>query len=269
MKYPKTRKKASYGPMNCTDCGGECEKRSPLQKYCRPCSEKHDLIRKKIYHVNAGRKKLSEEHAGWKETGVEISKKAKLSLVRSMPRLPSLVWYSRVVVPFSRSGSKNHIFSNTRQGHVFMRDQSTAYRLEIRDRIRDAVDLKDLKQNKLWIDIFVQKPHHRGDAVNFLDLVCDAIKDAIPLDDRWYSVRSIDWEIVKHEPMLFIGLGQEDFEDVQACSTCGRLQAVECFGKNAAAPLGVGRVCNDCRLTKRRRKQATKEVLKNPLGVFS
>jgi hypothetical protein len=167
------------------------------------------------------------------------------------------------MVPFSWSGSKNHIFSKTARGHVFMRSESRAFRYEITQRIRRSVANQRVWQNKLWVDIFVQKPTHRGDAANFLDLVCDAVKDAIPLDDRWYSIRHIDWQISKSDPRIYIGIGQEDCVDVQACSTCGRLLSFENFGKNRSMASGVGRVCNDCRLAKRRERKEAKT-----LGVF-
>lgn len=242
--------------MLCLDCFSETPRRGATQKYCLACSEKNDLKRKNIYQITKGKALLSAEHEGWKAVGTEISGREKLSLFKSLPREVGLCWYNRVALPFSWSGSKNHIFTNTARGHVFMRDQARAYRAELTARIARSVDLADVRQNKLWIDIFVQKPNHRGDATNFVDMVCDAIKDAILLDDRWFSVRSVDWQIVKDQPMLYVGLGQESAEDLQPCSTCGRLLTFDNFGKNKAAANGIGRVCNDCRLTQRRRRQA-------------
>jgi hypothetical protein len=92
--------------------------------------------------------------------------------------------------------------------------------------------------------------------VNVVDLVCDAVKDATGLDDRWYSIRCVDWQIVKVDPMLFVGLGQEDVGDAQACSTCGRLLGFDAFGKKSGTPNGIERVCRECRAGGRRLAKA-------------
>jgi hypothetical protein len=113
--------------------------------------------------------------------------------------------------------------------------------------MQSALRGRDIKQNKLWIDLFVQKPDARGDAVNLVDLVCDALKKAAGVDDRWFSIRHLDWEIVKVNPQIFVGLGQEEVSDVQACSCCGRLLTFDAFGKRKSNKSGIGRVCYECR----------------------
>lgn len=168
-------------------------------------------------------------------------------------RTVELDWLVRINVPFSYSASKNHIWSNTARGHVFMRSESREWRDMTINRVQNALSDVRIKQNRLWIDIFVQKPDHRGDAVNFVDLICDAIKRAIPLDDRWYSLRRVDWEIVKGEPSIFIGIGQEiGVEDCQVCSYCGGIHTFEKFTKNRSTKSGYSRVCRECRGVERK-----------------
>ena len=108
-------------------------------------------------------------------------------------------------------------------------------------RLREATKGIMVYRNKVWIDIFVQKPDHRGDAINFLDLIADAIKEAIGIDDRWFSIRRIDWQIVKEKPRIFIGIGQDeqDLFDAKICSYCGRILPEKCFGKSK-------RECREC-----------------------
>lgn len=101
-------------------------------------------------------------------------------------------------------------------------------------------------QNRVWLDILVQKPNQRGDAVNFVDLICDAAKSAIGIDDRWFSIRRLDWQIVKDDPKIYIGIGQEDVPAVQACSSCGRLLPFSEFHKNTRLQNGVSRNCKEC-----------------------
>ena len=47
---------------------------------------------------------------------------------------------------------------------------------------------------KVWLVIEVVMPHHRGDAINVLDWVADAVAAAIGVDDRWFAV-ILDWVI--------------------------------------------------------------------------
>jgi hypothetical protein len=78
-------------------------------------------------------------------------------------------------------------------------------------------------RGKVWLDILVQKPNNRGDAVNLLDSICDVVKEAIGIDDRYFSIRRLDWEIVKKDPLIYIGIGQEISEHHFCCTYCGRM----------------------------------------------
>jgi hypothetical protein len=172
---------------------------------------------------------------------------------------PDLLWMVRVSVPFTYRISKNALFGTTRRGHVYLREEARAARESVVWAIRRAMRDQRVANNKLWIDILVQKPNHKGDAVNVLDSVCDGIKKAIPLDDRWYCIRRIDWQIVKEDPRLFIGIGQDSDVDSQACSVCGRILAMDLFGKNAGNKTGVSRECSECRNAIRRKPKARRE----------
>ena len=173
---------------------------------------------------------------------------------------PQLLWTVRVAVPFTYAASKNHIYTITDRGHVAMRRESRAKRSEITAAIADAVRGKGIVHNKVWLDIFVQKPNHKGDAVNVVDLVSDAVKDAIGIDDRWFCIRRLDWQIVKTGGMLFVGIGQASAESVQACSYCGRVLALTAFCLNSRNHLGVGRECKDCQRESRIVVKARREA---------
>ena len=153
-----------------------------------------------------------------------------------------------------------------------MRDESRYMRTLLTEEVAKVVPVEKLVQNKLWIDIYVQKPRQNGDAVNFVDMVCDAVKDAIPLDDRWYSIRSVDWQIVKHEPMIFVGVGQETGINVQACSSCGRLLTFDLFHRHKGLRHGIGRNCRDCMAvkshSKKRDRARASMVFEHNIGVF-
>lgn len=272
MKYPATRRKADLGAMACGECGAETVRTSAVQKYCRPCSAARDKARKQHHAHTRGKEKYESRKTQFGDRGAALNAAEKLDLVASTPPMPKMVWYKRVGVPFSWAGSKNHIFSSTSRGHVFMRDESRYMRTLLTEKVAEAVASAPLVQNKLWIDIFVQKPRQNGDAVNFVDMVCDAVKDALPLDDRWYCLRAVDWQIAKQDPMLFVGVGQDADVNVQACSSCGRLLTFDMFQRHKGLKHGIGRNCRDCmavreKSVKRDRAHAAM-IIEHRVGVF-
>lgn len=208
------------------------------------------MVRKKLHHIEHGKRRYAATRTQFGVRGSELNTPTKLDLTSSTPMMPPMSWYRRVEVPFSWAGSKNHIFANTTQGHVFMRAESRGMRANLTECIAAQMGNVPLVQNKLWIDIYAQKPSAKGDAVNFVDMVCDAAKDGILLDDRWFCIRSVDWQIVKDEPKLFVGFGQEACESVQACSSCGRLLPFDSFQRNRARANGVGLNCRECQAIK-------------------
>lgn len=128
-------------------------------------------------------------------------------------------------------------------GHVFLRQESRKARTDLTLLFRSALRGRKVAHNKLWVRIFVEKPSGKGDAINVVDLVCDAIKDAIDgLDDNWFSLSGLDWAIVKRDPQIYIEIGQESDEDVLACAYCGKLKKIEEFRKNGRDG------CRQCRL---------------------
>lgn len=250
--------------LTCELCGASTPRRGPTQRYCPDCSARRDLERKRRWAREHGRSKRGKSEsriAGRrnreraKEAGLEINSRVRKSISWDGYATPDLIWQVGVAVPFSYSASKNHIYAMRRQGHVALRRESRAMRGLITARLTRALRDVHIAHNKLWLDILVQKPNHRGDAVNVVDLVCDAVKDAIHVDDRWYCIRRLDWEIAKENPQLYLKVGQESDRDVQVCSYCGRIRELNCFNKCQGSPLGVGRECRQCRRAGRKKRE--------------
>lgn len=228
-----------------------------MQKYCRACSEKRDLQRKRLWarkHPpspeqaarNVQRNRHKTERA--KEAGAIASQATASGITWYDPAGPDLLWMVRIAVPFTYATSKNHIYAMCKKGHVALRRESREIRRAIASNLRLALHCMPIVHNKVWIDILVQKPNHKGDAVNVVDLVCDAVKDAIDrVDDRWFCIRRLDWEIVKGKPRLFVGVGQDSDEDCQVCSYCGQIKPLSAFNRSKHNHLGVGRECRECR----------------------
>jgi len=249
--------------ITCLDCGVATPKTGPGQLYCPECSEIRDLVRKKLWarkHPPSDKQKQrNRNHARRrkefaKEAGAMANMESKRAITWHPTDGPDLLWQVRVAVPFSYAASKNHIYAMCRRGHVALRRESRAKREEISTQVRDALNGRRVAHNKVWIDILVQKPNHRGDAVNVVDLVCDALTKAVDVDDRWFCIRRLDWEIAKDNPMLFIGVGQDTDADCQVCSYCGLIKKLDQFNRCKGSRLGVGRECKQCRREGRRLK---------------
>lgn len=250
---PKNQKGA---PLACAGCGVTVSRTSAGQRYCSPCGDVASLKRKGEWarkrspqaqdpRVNAARTLRR------KELGALASSKSAEAIGWDATAPLELAWSLRVSVPFSYGFSKNHVYSMTKHGHVFLAKRGKELRDGLVAALKAGARNQRVFQHKLWVDVLVQKPNHRGDAVNVLDMVCDAIKRAIPLDDRWYSVRRLDWQIVKSNPRLFVGISQEEVEeDHRVCSICGLVGPVSSFGKSSVKH--KRRECPGCRSAVRR-----------------
>jgi len=241
--------------LECDSCGKSVRRSAPTQRYCRSCSEERDLARKRNWarshppDDNARRTRVAASR-GRRERAREAGKQLNRDYCRSIEwavtEVP-LLWRARAAVPFSYAASKNHIYALNKRGHVALRRETRQMRDRLTRELRLALQGRRIAHNKVWIDILVQKPDHRGDAVNVVDLVCDAVKDAIPVDDRWFCIRCLDWEVCKDGGQLIVGIGQESDADCQVCSYCGRIRPLTEFNVASNRPLGVGRECKECR----------------------
>lgn len=248
--------------INCEVCGIQVVARSVAQKYCEVCSIKKDRDRKaawarKNYTPPSGPEREKRSRAA---TNRRLAQQRAAHDLRDLDGSPSweangvgrdLAWLVRVAVPFDYSLSKNAMWSmRGGGGHVFLRQKARGARNAVRDRVAAAVRMSKIRpvDAKVFVDIFVQKPDNKGDAINVVDSVCDGVKDAIGIDDRWFCLRGLDWEVVKSgTPRIWIGVGQEVTEHHRVCSCCGRILPLDAFGKRTADKVhGKARVCREC-----------------------
>lgn len=237
----------------CRQCNGVAPKTGPRQFYCAPCSDARHKERQAAYSRTTKPKARAAAHAAVvvdaaREAGAEASVAAARTMLdigldkRFKPR-----WYVRIKVPNVGSASKNHIFGLAgERGHLFKRQESKALQATIAAEVALAVRSLRVANNKVWIDLLVQKKNHKSDAINVVDLVCDGIKQGLGVDDRWFSISRLDWEIVKTEPQIFIGVFQEAAEDAQACSNCGKIAPHSAFSRSSGSTSGYHRVCREC-----------------------
>ena len=56
----------------------------------------------------------------------------------------------------------------------------------------------------------VYKPRTNIDAINFIDAIADVLKDVIGVDDKWFSIKALDWEHDKVNPRIIVKIYQPD-----------------------------------------------------------
>lgn len=246
--------------MKCKVCKKETERKSPSQLYCPDCSAIKDNERKlKYWRSEKGQaraKKWQQDYTKNKEgkkarsrcieKGRKINKKTRNKIYDWMIRDVDIIKLLRLSYPFDSNFSKNAIWGlGKRGGHVYIRKEVNALKEQI------AWDIKNSEMewvhDKVWLDIYVQKPNPRFDAVNVIDTICDAVKIGMDIDDKWFSIRRLDWQVIKEDPRIYIGIGQEGDVEKQICSYCGRILKEDYFGKNRSLKRGIGRECKDCR----------------------
>ncbi len=262
-----TRKSPRRRTIACQDCLCVVENASPVQKYCKQCSAARHVETKRRWRSKNGRPDQTPEQKARSNAKKRadrdglIERGARLSVENAR----GMSWYAdsepnphsgfRVAVPFDYCMSKNGLWSNNKKGHVFIRKEMRSARDVISLAVKSAMNRDGwrLYTGKVWIDLLVQKPNHRGDAINVLDLICDAVKDAIGIDDRWFSIRRLDWEIVKRDPRIYIGVSQEITEDHRVCSCCGAARPLAMFA-------GSRRECAICIKVDSFTKEQTKDM---------
>lgn len=243
----------------CLNCGKNFDSSAPRVFYCTPCRAMKGKERKLKHYFKTKdipeykeRAKANAKIATPIRRGKTVLKGEKISEQTSsggimwQDRMP-LPNFNRILsfcIPFDWALSKNARvnFGNGRHWvNQYTRDAEKV--------VQDYIEKKNIGwiQSKVYIDILVEKPNMRGDAVNFLDSIMDAIKKGIGVDDRWFSIGRLDWQISKVDPKIWVTIKQDTTKPLQACSHCGRLLTFDMFNKNKQTKQGIGRACSDCR----------------------
>lgn len=242
--------------ITCQCCGRETQKRSNgLQKYCEKCSEIKDKERKRRWSLKnpttneyfQNRSKIIKQITNQK--GIEINNTTRNSIfwIEESEEKVDFNTEIRIAIPFSEVYSKNALTSSrSDMGHKSIREQRNQLMSELVSKIKQTSRTIKWQEDKVWIDLFIQKPNHKFDAINFVTTICDSIKEAIQVDDKWFSIRKLDWQIIKENPLIFIGISQVQEGNKRTCSKCGRILHLEMFWKDSSDRFGIGRECKDC-----------------------
>lgn len=174
-------------------------------------------------------------------------------------------WCARVVVPYDAGFSDNRVVRRGR-GRTYTSAAARIRKATLVDALRAELEGQHIAHNRLWLGIVVFMEDHRGDALNVLKLVADAAKVATGLDDRWFTVRGIEWGISKDRPRLVVWVGQDQMADVSVCGLCGSVLDFEAFARDRSRASGRGSWCRSCAASRRSgKKTAPQPVLRDPL----
>ncbi len=246
----------NFGMAECPICHQQFTKRSGGHTYCDVCKPESKRLNMERWLADNPDKKREHSRASAarayarREDQVGAISETIKEEAWGLTREVTLLWYVRLQMPFSSAFSKNRIYQKGSENKPFVKSSAgRAASDEVIIRARNALRLANIRpvEAKVWVDLFVQKAEHRGDAVNVVDLVCDALKVALDVDDRWFSIRRLDWSVVRNDPMLYIGMGQETDRPHKICSICKRCLPFESFPPNKARPDALHNACMECR----------------------
>lgn len=150
--------------------------------------------------------------------------------------------------PYSIYASKNYMRARGRGGKVFLKPESKKIVESIIEQLKDT---GPWYENKVWLGLMVVMPSRSSDAINVLELVADAVKIGIGIDDKWFAIEILDWSISKDDAIVRVAIKQPDEFNVQICSTCShtKLATTEFFGKSKRGNkrTGLSYICKACK----------------------
>lgn len=110
--------------------------------------------------------------------------------------------------------SKNARIANRFKGFYIKpaaKDAETQLLLELTKAFKGV----KMYNNKIYLDIFVAKPRTNIDAINFIDAVADVVKKVIGVDDKWFSIKCLDWKVDTKNPYIVVKLYQPNRSDAK------------------------------------------------------
>lgn len=114
---------------------------------------------------------------------------------------------SKFTVSYDGNLSKNARIANRFKG-FYIKPAAKAAEAQLFLEMTSALLNLKFFNNKIYLDIHVAKPRTNIDAINFLDAIADVLKKVIGVDDRWYCIKSLDWEVNTKNPSITIKLYQ-------------------------------------------------------------
>lgn len=172
---------------------------------------------------------------------------------------------SIVTIPWSSFLSKNSR-NNVARSRVYTPKEVK----EVQDNITRLFSELDREwfDTKTWLGIHVQMATRKSDAINVLETVADGVKKGIGIDDKWFSIDNLDWQLLPTNPEVTIQIWQEADEHERVCPTCLEILPLTRgdFGVSVKGWRGFAGVCRPCaskNVSARRKLLKEKENKKN------
>ncbi len=140
--------------------------------------------------------------------------------------MPELAWRVHASVPLDWGWADNRIWAA--RYHSYGRrltDEAEVRRGALAAAMITALHGRRVVVAPLWLRIHCLIPNHRGDAINVLKLAADAVQVATGLDDRWYHLSGLSWELMPDKPELRVWVGQVELVDVRRRRSVVELQS--------------------------------------------
>lgn len=119
-----------------------------------------------------------------------------------------------VRVTYNSKLSKNARIANRFKG-FYIKPDAKAAEATLEYELTLALKRVKMYNNKVYLEIFVCKPRTNIDAINFLDAIADVLKRVIGVDDKWFSIKSLDWIVDTKNPYIVVKLYQPERRDVK------------------------------------------------------
>lgn len=213
----------------CKNCNNEFTRKN-AREYCIGCS----AIKSKEASTKAKKKWQSEKAQAHKKgayTRLRAAGKERSADIEIGEYDPNTAHGIKLVLAFTRDFSKNKMV--VWNGRIMRKRETNDAKEQLTWEV--AATNHTFYQGKVWLDICIYQPTHTGDALNYLDVMADAVADAIGVDDRWFSVRRIDWQIDKADPRIVLVVTQCVTEHHAICQTCGAQTPVKNFSEKVQA----------------------------------
>lgn len=117
-------------------------------------------------------------------------------------------------VTYSSFLSKNNRIGYGYKG-IYIKKEAKAAESVLRKELTSAIKSAKIRfyDNRVYLDVFVFKARSNTDAINFIDVIADVLKDVIKVDDHWYGIKSCDWALDRKNPRIIIKLFQPSRRD--------------------------------------------------------
>ena len=164
-----------------------------------------------------------------------------------------LAWSVAVAISYDAGWSENRMWRNDSTGPGrHLTPWARVRRSELVEVLRPELAAVSIVHHRLWLWLHVSKPDHRGDALNAIKLVSDAVQEAAGLDDRWFGLGHLGWDVRPGRGVLRLWCGQEaGAVDSNVCGRCGDVLPLHAFNRNKGARLGRAATCRECAAARR------------------